>query len=146
MIMNSYNTVGEYGAWLKAFPWDLFGTLTFDRRRGHDSAAGREQKLKDYLRTLERQSRACVRCFWSEERRWSGCGHSGIAPHFHVLLACDRKPLDPFYPQAIWEAAAGRADMRIYHPTQNAAEYCAKLIGLPDANYGFEGFPKSVAA
>jgi hypothetical protein len=36
--------------------------------------------------------------------------------------------------------------VRIYDPIRNAAEYCAKLIGFPDANYGFHGFPKSAAA
>jgi hypothetical protein len=148
-LINSYHTVGEYGAWLKTFPWDLFATLTFDRRRGHDSAAGREQKLKEYLRTLECRSKARVRCFWSEEKRdsrWSGCGQTGIAPHFHVLLACDRNPLPPLHAQLIWEGIAGKADVRIYDQSQNAAEYCAKLIGLSDANYGFHGFPKSAAA
>jgi len=72
---DSYNTVGEYGAWLRTFPWDLFATLTFDQRRGYESVASREQKLKDYLTSLERHSRARVRCFWSEEKRtlrWSG--------------------------------------------------------------------------
>jgi hypothetical protein len=148
-LINSYSTVGEYGAWLKTFSWDLFVTLTFDRRRGHDSAAGREQKLKEYLRTLEHQSRARVRCFWSEEKRnsrWSGCGQGAIAPHFHMLLACDRNPLPPLHAQLIWEGIAGKADVRVYDQSQNAAEYCAKLIGLPDANYGFHGFPRAAAA
>jgi len=146
---DSYTMVGEYGAWLKTFPWDLFATLTFDQRRGHDSAASRERKLGDYLISLERHSRAQVRCFWSEEKRnsrWSGCGQAGIAPHFHMLLACDRKRLEPLHSQLIWEGIAGRADVRIYDANRNAAEYCAKLIGLSNANYGFHGFPKSAAA
>jgi hypothetical protein len=146
MLNRDSNLVDLYGAWLGAFRWDLFGTLTFDPGRSLNSAASRRKALTCYLSALERHCRARVRCFWAEEKRWSGCGLPAIAPHFHVLLACDRGPLTPLYPQALWENSGGKADMRIYDPALNGVVYCAKLIASTDAQYDFVNFPQPVAS
>jgi|GEM_PF-837056 len=139
---DNHNLVAEYGAWLRSFSWDVFGTLTFDPGRSRHSSLSRQKTLSSYLSSLERHCRAHVRCFWAEEMRWSGCGLPGIAPHFHVLLACDRHHLNPVHPALLWEHLAGRTDMRVYDPSRNGAEYCAKLIGHPNANYGFVNFTR----
>lgn len=142
---SNHKLVDGYGAWLQTYDWDLFGTLTFDPGCSLHSSGSREKTLNTYLGSLERHYRRRIRCFWSEENRWSGCGVPGIAPHFHVLLACDRHPLLPDCPKHLWEDLAGIADMRIYDPSLNGAIYCAKLIGLRHAHYGFHNLTQSTS-
>jgi hypothetical protein len=137
MLNRDSNLADDYGAWLGTFHWDLFGTLTFDPHRSLHSSASRRNTLTSYLSSLERHYRRRIRCFWAEEKRWSGCGLPAIAPHFHLLLACDRHPLTPLYPQLLWETMAGKAEMRVYDPSLAGAVYCAKLIASPDAQYDF---------
>jgi hypothetical protein len=127
--------VDDYASWLQSFHWDLFGTLTFDPGRSLQSPATRRNALNSYLSSLERYYKRRVRCFWVEEKRWPRCGLPAIAPHFHVLLACDRNPMTPLYPRLIWESAAGKADMKVYDPSLNAAGYCAKLLACPNTEY-----------
>lgn len=137
------NIVTQYGNWLRTFNWDLFGTLTFDPGRQSHSELSRITLLDVYYHELERQYRRHVRCFWAEDKRWSGCGLPAIAPHFHVLLACDRNPLIPDFPTVLWNNLAGHAEIRTYDCSRGAAFYCAKLIPSPDAHYGFKGFDSS---
>lgn len=141
MFNRDRNVVSQYGAWLHTVNWDLFGTLTFDPARSMHSAPSRHKLLLHYLKSMEQHYRRKIRCFWAEEKRWSGCGLPAIAPHFHLLLACDRLPLTPDYPKQLWENLAGRAEMRLYDPCLDGAIYCAKLIASPDASYDFVNFP-----
>lgn len=140
LSIGDHNVVTEYGSWLRTFKWDLFGTLTFDPARSLYSIASRRNLLVRYLNTMEQYYKRRIRCFWAEEKRWSGCGLPAIEPHFHLLLACDRRPLTPDYPQQLWKNVAGRADIRVYDPCLDGAVYCAKLITSPEASYDFINF------
>jgi len=140
MFNHDLDVVSEYGSWLRNVNWDLFGTLTFDPKKSLHSTASRHKMLVHYLSSLERYYRRKIRCFWAEEKRWSGCGLPAIAPHFHLLLACDRRPLDPDYPRQLWENLAGKAEMRVYDFSLDGAIYCAKLIASPDASYDLVNF------
>lgn len=45
MLNRDKNLASQYGAWLRTFPWDLFGTLTFDPGRSLHSAGSRKNAL-----------------------------------------------------------------------------------------------------
>jgi hypothetical protein len=141
MSNDDHSVVTQYGTWLQTFHWNLFGTLTFDPAKSLHSSLSRRNLLVQYLNSLERHYKRRIRCFWAEEKRWSGCGRPAIAPHFHLLMACDRRPLAPEYPQQLWDTLGGRAEMRVYDPSLDGAFYCAKLISLPDATYDLVNFP-----
>jgi hypothetical protein len=88
--------------------------------------------LKRFFERLEKRIRSTVGYFASMERRYSGCGMSPVAIHWHFLAASDTR--DPEFvactAQALWTDKFGDAKIDPYDASDDAAFYVSKCVTL----------------
>lgn len=120
--------VQQYGLFFAGFPWQLYGCGTY---RLTVSAAAAEAHFGIFLDRLSRRlGKSRVSCIAVREHRFSGCGYSPIANHWHFLLASSQHPLELLQAaRAVWGERYGDHKMAAYNPAQSGAHYLAKLAG-----------------
>jgi hypothetical protein len=116
----------EAGAFLAAFPWDHFVTLTFASPVAQEAAL---RRLRRTVRRLEQRARHPVHWFFALER-----GGEGLL-HLHVLLR-GTAGLD----QGALKGACewGRKHVTRYDPRKGATYYVTKYIGSEIVEYDID--------
>ena len=115
-----------WGAFLAAFSWRWFGTLTFRMRVSRETAW---RTLHAFMSEIQGPADSSLGWFVVE-----GTGTLFGRIHFHFLVtgtpASDRRDCE-----RMWFRLAGNALIREYNPQSGAAFYCAKHLGTNAPEY-----------
>ena len=99
-------TARAYSKWVRAVPWQLFGTFTFPQKPLNDEWADKE--FAEFINRLEASLKSDVCYIRADERRLSGCGRPECGLHFHALLT-SVAPMHPALVEWLWTNQGRRA-------------------------------------
>jgi hypothetical protein len=138
--------VDAVAKWLNPIPWQWFVTLTFSWNVSGETA---DQKLKEWLNTVERDLKARV-CFVAGKEHTPSSVGMEVPWHFH-LLAASEAPIPQQLLERTWRSLAGRGTRRpandgfvddsvlveSYELNRGGPQYCLKSMNTCDGDWLF---------
>ena len=121
----TYNAMAQHtGTWLRGYDWNIYGCGTY---REPKSGPHAQALMKRFMERLQRKLHAPVSYFAAMERRWSGCGDSPIAVHWHFLAASVSCEAMAPMAESLWAELFGNAKIDPYDGNRDGAHYVCKL-------------------
>ena len=129
---NTSRIADTWGNWLRAYPWSLFGTLTFARQHGKAAAKAMfrrfHHRLNRWILGVHYHKRhKGLRCFVAVE------GVNADDVHIHFLMD-GVGPEMALRASVWWWKKAGNAKIVPYDPSLPGTLYCAKQLRDDDDN------------
>ena len=125
-----YDAMAQHtGTWLRGYEWNIYGCGTY---RQPESEMHAQALMKRFMERLQRKMHAPVSYFAAMERRYSGCGDSPIAVHWHFLAASVSNEAMAPMAESLWQELFGNAKIDSYDPRGQAAYYVCKLVAHPN--------------
>ena|ERR1017187_6462977 len=126
----TYDAMAQHtGTWLRGFDWNIYGCGTYREPKSETHA---QALMKRFIERLQRKLHAPVAYFAAMERRWSGCGDSPIAGHWHFLAGSVSNEAMAPIADSLWAELFGNAKIEPYDRDGQAAYYVCKLVSHPN--------------
>jgi hypothetical protein len=128
-MVSKRDLIASYGAWLKRYRWNLFGSLTF---AGFPSRRKAQEQFDWWIAQI--QSEAGTRNFRFVQVTERGASGENI--HFHFLIGGLRNDWEQRLGtwRKRWQDNAGAAVMGKYEPKKPGIFYLLKTL-LPDRDF-----------
>jgi hypothetical protein len=120
-----YDAMAQHtGTWLRGYDWNIYGCGTYREPKSETHA---QALMKRFIERLQRKLHAPVSYFAAMERRWSGCGDSPVAVHWHFLAASVSSEAMAPMAESLWAELFGNAKIDPYDGNKEGAYYVCKL-------------------